>query len=89
MTLKITSELTGNQYRVVKAVAVIPKSKKNGVPRRFQKSWKQRTVAPNFACEEMRPAFEAEANRWQARIMAKIASENKSVTEEKVEETLI
>ena len=74
MTLTIQPcELRG--LRHVKAFAVINKSKKLGIPRRYQKSWSQKTVAPNFACEEMRKSFEALAKRWEQKVMAGIAKE--------------
>ena len=68
-------ESGATQLRYVRCVAVIPESKKNGVPRRYQKTWKVRTVAPNFATEEMRFSFEQNARRWEANVMARIKRE--------------
>lgn len=72
----IQSARTG--YRYVVAKAVINKSVKLGIPNRVQKTWKVRTVAPNFACEEMKPSFEAQAARWQSKVMAKLKSNGDS-----------
>lgn len=55
-------------FRVVKAVAIIPKSKTIGVTRR-QKTFTVRTVAPDFAISELQKSFEAAASRWETKIM--------------------
>jgi len=68
-------ESAATQLRYVRCVAIIPKSKKNGVPRSYQKTWKVRTVAPNFASDEMRFSFEQNAKRWEAKVMDKIKRE--------------
>lgn len=60
------------QLRYVKCVAIIPKSAKLGVPRRFQKTWKVRTVAPEFAAEEMKPSFLKVAKRWEQQTLERI-----------------
>lgn len=72
MKLTITPTENGRGYRVVKVFAVISKSAKLGIPRRYQKTWNVRTVAPNFVSEECKTMFEKEASRWEARIMDKI-----------------
>lgn len=74
--MKLTIKATENRgYRVVKALAVISKSKKLGVARRFQKTWTMRTCAPKFTAVEMEPSIKAESERWEAKIMQKIAWE--------------
>jgi len=69
----LQSPRTGYRYAVAKAV--INKSAKKGIPRRYQRTWKVRTVAPNFSAEEMRSSFEANAKRWEAKVMEKIKTE--------------
>jgi len=74
--MKVTSktcELRG--IRAVRFVAVIPKSKKLKIPRRFQKTWTFQTCAPEFTSQEMLPGITAEANRWEAKILKKIQDE--------------
>ena len=63
-------------YRYVRAVAVIPKSKKLGIPRRYQRTWKVRSVAPEFTIKNEWFIFEREAQRWSDKVMAKIKEEN-------------
>jgi len=63
MKLKIfATERRG--YRVVKAIAIIPESKTKGIKRR-QKTFTVRTVAPQFAVNELQKTFEAAATRWE------------------------
>lgn len=69
--------------RCVRCVAIIPKSKKLGIPRKYQKTCTVKTVAPNYSAEEMRASFEAESKRWEAGILAKIAREKSGVPEVK------
>lgn len=57
----------------VRARAVISKSTKLGIPRRFQKTWNLRTVAPQFGSEQLKTTIEAEAKRWEEKVMARIA----------------
>lgn len=73
------------QFRYVRCVAIIPKSKKLGIPRQFQRTWKVRTVAPEFTTEEMRASFEAEAKRWEQKIMRNLAMEKATTIEERQE----
>lgn len=88
MKLTITAE-EWRGLRCVRAVAIMPKSKKLGVPHKLQKTWTVETVAPKFTLEEMRPAFEAEAKRWEAKKMAKIAKAKElSEAVEKMKERL-
>lgn len=54
------------------AKAVINKSVKLGIPRRFQKTWKVRTVAPKFAAATMKHSFQANAKRWEAKVMERV-----------------
>lgn len=68
MKLKIFATQS-HGFRVVKAVAVIPESKPNGIKRR-QKTFTVRTVAPQFAVSEMEKAFQAAANRWEQKVLA-------------------
>lgn len=78
MKLKIfASESRG--FRVVRAVAVINKSKAFGIISRRQKTFTVRTVAPNFAISELERAFKSEASRWENKILARI-SEKKDKT---------
>jgi len=63
-------------YRYVRAVAVIPKSITLGIPRRYQKTWKVRSVAPEFTIKNEGFIFEREAARWAEKVMAKIKNEN-------------
>lgn len=73
--MKVTVEpyqSISTQYRYVRCVAVIPKSKKLGVPRRYQKTWKVRTVAPEFSCEEMKVSFMAHAKRWEQQTLERL-----------------
>ncbi len=75
MKLTITPGMIYGDRRCVRVVAVIAKSRKQGIPRRYQKTWTMKTVAPEFTVDEMRPAAEAEAKRWEEKVMAKIAAE--------------
>ena len=68
-------ESTYHDLRCVKALAIIPKSKKLGVPRKFQRTWSMKTVAPQFTIQEMKVGIEAEAKRWEAKVMDKIKRE--------------
>lgn len=71
MKIKATTcELRG--VRAVRFVAVIPKSAKLGIPKRRQKTWTLETCAPEFTKENERAAIEAEAKRWEAKVMAQI-----------------
>ena len=70
-------ESTYHGLRCVKAMAVIYKSVKKNIPRNFQKTWSTKTVAPEFTIKEMTPAIEAEAKRWEARIMAALEKTRK------------
>ncbi len=56
----------------VRLKATIGKSKKMGIPRRYEKTWSTLTVAPNFTLEEMKSSYEAEARRWEQKIMLQI-----------------
>lgn len=59
----------------VQCVAVIAKSVKRGVPRRYQRSWKVPSIAPQFTVKECGFIFFAEAERWKKKVMATIAKE--------------
>lgn len=61
----------------VRAQAIMPKSKKLGVPKRLSKTWSFTTVALEFTSAEIRPMVEAEAKRWEANQMARFAREKK------------
>lgn len=72
--MKITSttcELRG--VRAVRFIAVIPKSKKLKIEKRRQKTWTLPTCAPEFTKVNEFPAIEAEAKRWEAKVMAQAA----------------
>ncbi len=72
--MKLTIKSTENRgYRVVKALAIISKSIKKGIPRRFQKTWTMRTVAPEFTAIEMETSIKAEAARWEAKIIRELS----------------
>lgn len=58
--------------RCVRATAIINKSLKLGIPRRFQKTWSLETVAPDFTADEIKPVIEAEAKRWEQKILSKL-----------------
>lgn len=73
MKLTIAASETSGGFRIVRAKAVIAKSVKLGIPSRHQKTWKVRTVAPKFVAENCKHMFEAEAARWENKVMAKIA----------------
>lgn len=82
MKLKITvGEVRG--LRCVRARAVINKSKKLGIPRRYSKTFTTKTVAPNFVAEDAKPTFEAAAKKWEQGILAKIEREKSGVPEAK------
>lgn len=68
--MKLTVRIN-SQDQTVTIRALIPKSKKLGLPKR-QRTWKLLTVAPNFSAEEMKKSYEAEAQRWEAKELAKI-----------------
>lgn len=68
-----TSTLRG--VPCARAQAIIPKSKKLGVPKRRSKTWSLPTVAPEFTSAEIRPMIEAEAKRWETKQMANFAKE--------------
>lgn len=72
MKLTITPTQRGG-YRIVKAFAVIEKSAKDGIPARRQKTWTVRTVAPEFVAKSCAVMFEAEAKRWEAKVMSEFA----------------
>jgi hypothetical protein len=76
MKLSIFPTVTADGYRVVKAKAVINPSVALGIPKRRQKTWTVRTVAPELAARENRHMFEAEASRWEQKVMAEIARSN-------------
>lgn len=63
-------ELRG--LRCVRFVAVINKSKKLGITKRYQKTWSCKTVAPEYTLEEMKSSFEANAKRWEEKVMGRI-----------------
>lgn len=58
-----------NGFRVIRAFAVISKSIKSGIPRRFQKTWCVRTVAPEYGATEHADMFKAEALRWEKKVL--------------------
>lgn len=58
--------------RCVRCVAVINPSSKLGIPRRYQKTWSLKTVAPEYTKQQMEGSFLMEAKRWEQKIMAKI-----------------
>jgi len=78
MKLKIF-ESTLNDLRCVKCLAIIPKSKKRGIHRKYQKTWSVKTVNPEVTIKESSKMFEAEAKRWEAKIMSRIRFENDPV----------
>ncbi len=65
-------ESTHFGLRSVKALAIIYKSVKQGIPRKFQKTWNMKTVAPEFTIKELKPTIEAEAKRWEAKVLATV-----------------
>lgn len=70
--MKFTIQSTLNRgFRVVKSRAVINKSQKLKIDRRYQKTWTVRTVAPDFAVNEMHHSIECEAKRWEEKVMKK------------------
>ena len=70
--MKLTSQTTTlRTSRAVRFKAVISKSKKLGVEKRHQKTWSFPTVAPEFTLKEMLPSVEADAKRWEAKILAR------------------
>ena len=74
-------ESTYYGLRAVTALAVINKSVKLGIPRRYQKSWTMKTVAPEFTIQEMKSSIEAEAKRWESKTLARIARDNEAAKE--------
>lgn len=73
--MKVTVEpyqSPSTQYRYVKCVAVLNKSEKLGIPRRYQKTWKVRTVAPEFSTDEMKSSFMAHAKRWEQQTLERL-----------------
>lgn len=68
-------------FRVVKAVAVIPESKTNGIKRR-QKTFTVRTVAPQFAVSELQKTFEAAAGRWEQKVLSRPHEEEHETEQE-------
>lgn len=50
-------------------IARISKSKKLGILKRHQKTWSFPTVAPKFTLNEMMPSVEAEAKRWEEKVL--------------------
>lgn len=74
INLNGTPQLLHNQ-RCVRAVAVIGRSKKKGIPRRFQKTWALPTVAPIFTRDQMQTSLYSEAQRWEKKIMKQIKKE--------------
>lgn len=75
MKLKIFPSLIYGDQRCVRARAVINKSKKLKIPRRFTKTWSMKTVAPEFDAVELEKTIRAEAERWEKKVMAKINGE--------------
>lgn len=69
MKLKILSTQSRG-YRVVKCVAIINQ------PKRRQKTFTVRTVAPDLAAEELQKSFAAEAGRWEVKTLEKLKQEN-------------
>lgn len=67
MKLTIAPWQNFSGYLYVKAFAVI--DVQDGAVRRYQRTWKVRTVAPRLAGGEMEKAFKAEATRWAAKIL--------------------
>lgn len=74
-------ESTYHDLRCVRALAIIGKSKKKGIPRKFQKTWSLTTVAPQFTIKELRPSIEAEAKRWEQTVLARIKRDSESKSE--------
>lgn len=69
--MKLTSQTcTLRGSNAVRFTATIGQSKKLGL-KRHQKTWSFPTVAPQFTRVEMMPTVEAEAKRWEQRILKK------------------
>jgi hypothetical protein len=65
--MKLT--ISVGQYRGLQAVkvqAVINRSKKT---RRHQKTWTLKTVAPSFTAGDIKQSAEAEAKRWEQKVL--------------------
>lgn len=63
-------KLTIKTYRLgVIAKAVIYPSKKSGIQKRRQKTWRLQSVAPEFTLKEQGPAIEAAARRWEQSVL--------------------
>ena len=78
--MKITSKICQlRNSRAVRFVAVINKNKKLGIEKRRQKTWSFPTVAPEFTLKEMLPSIEAEAKRWEQKILTAKKVEKKPV----------
>lgn len=70
------SELRG--LSCVRFAAAINPSTKLGIPRRYQKTWSLKTVAPEYTKQQMEGSFLMEAKRWEQKIMAKIMAKIKT-----------
>lgn len=77
-----------HDLRCVKATAIIYKSVKKGIPRKYQKTWSMKTVAPEFTIQQMRPSIEAEARRWEAKTMA-LLERNRQLQKEILQEKIV
>lgn len=69
----ITGQLRGS--RCIRFVAIIPKSIKKGIPRRYQKTWSLPTADPEFTLTQYEHTMNEESKRWEAKVMAKIANQ--------------
>lgn len=75
----IVGEIRG--LRCVRFVATINKSVKLQIPRRYQKTWSLKTVAPEYTEQEMLKSATEEAKRWEIRVMEKIRKAQQSTTQ--------
>lgn len=72
MKITIKPDTRRDGIRIVRAKAVINKSVKLGIPRRYQKTWTVKTVAPSHVSEQSDNMFTGEAKRWEQKIMEQI-----------------
>lgn len=75
MKLKITTG-TLRGLRCVRFRATIYPSKKRGIPRRYQKTFTLKTVAPEATAKDMEFAANQEVKRWEAKVMERIVMRN-------------
>lgn len=62
----------------IRAVAVINKSKKNGIVKRHQKTWSAPALRPDVSRDELKVHLTNEAKRWEAKVMAAIKEQNET-----------